>query len=104
MHDAFYQHAEAEPEATALRWDVDGDRQQLSYGELASRADAIAGYIDSVADSDDATVAIIGSWRPETVVAMIGILRSGRAYLPVDADYPPSRVEHILNEEEAILP
>ncbi len=98
LHDAFYRHAESVPDAPALRWDSDGDQQQISYGELAARADAIAGFIDSVASSDDATVAVIGSWRPEAIAAMIGILRSGRSYLPVDVDYPSSRIEHILTD------
>ena len=81
-----------------MQWDCDGERQQLSYRELAARADAIAGYLDAVAGSDDGTVAVVGSWQPDMVAAMIGILRSGRSYLPVDIDYPPSRVEHILND------
>ncbi len=98
LHAAFYEQAESRPEATALQWDADGKRQQVSYGELASQADAIAGYIDSVAGADDSTIAVIGSWRPETTAALIGILRSGRSYLPIDADYPPSRIEHILND------
>ncbi|MDJ0812614.1 MAG: amino acid adenylation domain-containing protein, partial [Woeseiaceae bacterium] len=96
LHDAFYRHAESEPDATALRWDTDGDQREISYGELAARADAIAGYIDSVTGDDDTTVAVIGSWRPEMIAAMIGALRSGRSYLPVDVNYPPSRIEHIL--------
>ncbi len=98
LHDGFYRQAASDPDATALRWGPDGDVQQISYGELAARADAIAGFIDSVASSDDAIVAVIGAWRPESIAAMIGILRSGRSYLPVDADYPPSRVEHILTD------
>ncbi len=98
LHDAFYRHAELDPDAAALRWDADGRGQEISYRELAAQADAIAGYIDSVANSDDTTVAVIGSWRPEAIAAMVGILRSGRSYLPVDVDYPPSRVEHILTD------
>jgi amino acid adenylation domain-containing protein len=98
LHAAFYEHAASQPGATALQWEVDGNRHEVSYGELAAQADAVAGFIDSVAESGDSTVAVIGSWRPETIAALIGILRSGRSYLPVDADYPPSRIEHILND------
>lgn len=98
LHDAFYRHAAAQPDSIALRWSSGRGLQQLSYGELAARADAIAGYIDTVAGSDAATVAVIGGWNPDTVAALIGILRSGRAYLPVDVDYPPARIEHILND------
>ena len=98
LHDAFYRHAGEQPESIALQWGSGNGIQQLSYGELAARADAIAGYIDSVAGSADSTVAVIGGWCADTVAALIGILRSGRAYLPVDVDYPPARVEHILND------
>jgi amino acid adenylation domain-containing protein len=98
LHNAFFEHAESKPGTTALQWDAEGARQAVSYGELATRADAIAGYINSVADSDDGTVAVIGSWGAETIATLLGILRSGRSYLPVDVDYPPSRIEHILTD------
>ena len=98
LHDAFFRQAGDRPEAIALRWGSGDGLQQLSYGELAARADAVAAYIDTVAGSDDSTVAVIGGWKPDTVAALIGILRSGRAYLPVDADYPPARIAHILND------
>lgn len=98
LHDAFYGHATAQPDSIALQWDAGGVLQQLSYGELAARADAVAGFIDSVAGGNDTTVAVIGAWQPDTVAALIGILRSGRTYLPVDVDYPPGRIEHILND------
>lgn len=96
LHDAFFAHASADPDKLALQGD--SDSTQLSYGELAARADAIAGFIDSVADSNDSTVAVVGGWQPDTVAALIGALRSGRTYLPVDADYPAERIEHILND------
>jgi amino acid adenylation domain-containing protein len=98
LHDAFYRHAGDRPAAIALQWDSGDGLQQLSYGELAARADAIAAFIDTVAGSDDSTVAVIGGWNPDTVAALIGILRSGRAYLPVDVDYPLARIEHILGD------
>jgi amino acid adenylation domain-containing protein len=81
-----------------LRWDADGAVQQTSYRELADRADKIAGFIDAVAEDDDALVAVMGAWQPDTVAAIIGILRSGRAYLPIDADYPEARVMQILRD------
>lgn len=98
LHDAFYEHASAQPDSPALQWETRGVLKRLSYGELAARADAVAGFIDSVAGDDDATVAVIGGWEPDTVAALIGILRSGRAYLTVDAGYPYERIEHILND------
>jgi len=98
LEDAFYEHARLTPDAIALRWDGDDGVEQLRYAELAARADAIASFIDSVADANDTIVAIIGSWQPHTVAALIGTLRSGRAYLPVAMDYPADRIEHILSD------
>ena len=98
LHDAFYEHAAEQPDAIALQWDSGDTLQQVSYGELAKRADAIAGYIDSAAVNGESTVAVIGGWQPDTAAALIGILRSGRTYLPVDADYPAARIAHILND------
>jgi amino acid adenylation domain-containing protein len=98
LHAEFYEHAASQAAATALQWDEGGDLRRMSYSELAARADAVAGFVDSAAGEDAPTIAVVGSWRPETVAALIGILRSGRSYLPIDADYPPSRIEHILND------
>lgn len=98
LHDAFYRHAATQPDSPALQWNSGDGLQQLSYGELAARADAIAGYIDAVAETDDSTVAVLGGWNSDTAAALIGILRSGRAYLPVDVNYPPARIEHILGD------
>jgi amino acid adenylation domain-containing protein len=98
LHVAFYEHATSEPDAPALRWETDGDLHEISYGKLATHADAVAGFVNSVVGSDDSIIAVVGSWRPEAIAALIGILRSGRTYLPVDVDYPQSRIEHILND------
>jgi amino acid adenylation domain-containing protein len=98
LHDAFFRFAATNPGSAALQWGATGQPEELSYGELASRADAIARYINSVSDETESTVAVIGSWQPDTVAALIGILRSGRAYLPIDIDYPAARIEHILND------
>ncbi len=98
LHDAFYTQAEQQPDAAALRWEADGEVRRTSYGELADRADRIAGFIDSVATDEDTLIAVMGSWHPDTVAAIIGVLRSGRAYLPIDEDYPEARVLQILRD------
>lgn len=98
LHDAFYKCAAAQPDSTALRWDTAGSIQEMSYGELALRANAIAAFIDSLCSDDDTMVAIIGAWHPDSVAALIGILRSGRTYLPVDATYPEARIKQILHD------
>ena len=96
LHAAFDRRVRDRPAARALTWNSGGVSRHLSYRELSSRADDIAAYVDSIAKPEDEVVAVIGSWHPETVAALIGILRSGRAYLPVDASYSDERIEHII--------
>lgn len=98
LYDAFYQQANQNPDSVALRWQADGAVQQTSYRELADRSDAIAGFVNSMTEDDDTLVAVMGAWHPDTVAAIIGVLRSGRAYLPIDADYPKARVSQILRD------
>ena len=100
LQDAFYEQAHANPNSVALRWGSGEHLEQVSYQDLATKADAVAGFINSVADSSDRVIAIIGAWQPDTVAAIIGILRSGRAYLPIDVDYPESRISHILQDAD----
>ncbi|MEX5710660.1 amino acid adenylation domain-containing protein [Parafrankia sp. FMc6] len=94
LHQGVLDRAAAAPAATAV---VAGE-VRLSYGELAARARAVAAALDSVGigRSEPVAVAMDKGW--EQVVAVLGVLLAGGAYLPVDMAQPAARREVILRD------
>jgi tyrocidine synthetase-3 len=82
------------PGKTAI---ITGGRQ-LSYGELERKATLLAAYLQQQRKpGDHAPVGILlerTEWLP---VAILGVLRSGVAYLPIDYNAPAGRISHILS-------
>ncbi|MEQ4715479.1 amino acid adenylation domain-containing protein [Nonomuraea sp. B19D2] len=92
LHDGFFTHAAAEPDAPALLWDHDG---VMTYGELAARALEVAGHLKAEGAGD--LVAISLPKGPSQVVAVLGVLAAGAAYLPIGVDQPSARRRRILD-------
>ncbi|MGC1851838.1 MAG: AMP-binding protein, partial [Solirubrobacterales bacterium] len=80
------------PDAVAIE---DG-RRRLTYAELDEAAGGVAaGLIASgAADEEAVGVCLPRSWQ--AVVAFLGTLRAGAAYLPLDPDHPPERRRALL--------
>lgn len=72
----------------------------LTYRQLWQQSEAIANYILKTAKTD-APVVIYGNKDIEIVPAMVGILKSGRAYVPVDITFPLDRLEKIAKSTKA---
>ena len=68
-----------------------GDRR-LTYGELRERAWSLARRLVAAGLRPEERVAVRAERSPDLVVAMLGILRAGGAYLPLDPAYPPERL------------
>lgn len=82
------------PESIAL---VFGDKQ-LNYRELNSRANCIAKKIREKGVEGDSIVAIIANRSFEMLIGILGILKSGGAYLPIDPEYPEDRISYMLED------
>ena len=65
---------------------------QLTYRELGERADQLAGYLQQLGVGRNTLVAICVDRSLEMVVGLLGILRAGGAYLPLDPTFPPDRL------------
>ncbi|MFF2382011.1 non-ribosomal peptide synthase/polyketide synthase [Streptomyces sp. NPDC058108] len=83
----------AHPERTAL---VTATGRH-TFGELSARADAVAALLLAHGAADD-TVVALALPRHEMVPAVLGVLRTGAAYLPLDPDLPPHRLEFMLDD------
>jgi len=77
-----------------------GDRQ-LSYEELDRGANRFAGYLAQLGIVSGDTVAICMERSFDWIVAALGIMRSGAAYVPLDAAWPHSRLYFALQDSGA---
>jgi amino acid adenylation domain-containing protein len=75
--------------------------QRLSYGELLERSEAVASQLRALGVAPNDRVAIEARRSIDTVVAMLGVWKSGAAFVPVDPDYPAERIEAILSDAGA---
>lgn len=82
------------PERVAVRC---GDRE-LTYAHLNSRADALAARLAARGVGPEDLVAVFMPRAPELVVALLGVLRAGAGYVPVDPAYPADRVRWLLDD------
>lgn len=92
LHDGFFRAATATPDAPAL---VARDGE-LSYGELRRQALSIARTLRDNGVEPGDLVALIGPKCAEQIPAVLGILATGAAYLPIGADQPADRTARIL--------
>ncbi|WP_460068199.1 amino acid adenylation domain-containing protein [Streptomyces sp. YKOK-I1] len=98
VHGLFAAQAAATPDRVAL---VHGD-EQLTYAELNARANRLAHRLIADGAGTGTVVAVSLPRSVELVVALLGVLKSGAAYLPVDPDYPAERIAFMLADVESV--
>ncbi|KAJ3316335.1 hypothetical protein HDV06_003809, partial [Boothiomyces sp. JEL0866] len=91
-HDAFELHAEQDPECSA----VEHEDKQITYGELNRRAECVAAGLVKRGVQVGNFVAIVTKRSIEMIIAILGIVKAGGAYVLIDMDLPFSRIEYIL--------
>jgi len=85
------------PEATAL---VIGE-DRLSYHELNQKANQLASYLKSKGVQSESLVPICVERGFLMVIGVIGILKTGAAYVPIDPEYPAERIAFMLDDSKA---
>ncbi|MES2296356.1 MAG: amino acid adenylation domain-containing protein, partial [Pseudomonadota bacterium] len=92
MHELFEQQAATHPDAIALAF----EGQQLSFKQLNEQANQLAHYLRAERQvATDSLVGICMERSIEMIVAILGILKAGAAYVPLDPDYPPARLSYM---------
>jgi amino acid adenylation domain-containing protein len=95
----FEQQAQSRPDAVALEF----EQLQLSYGELNRRANQLAHYLRRRGVGPEVPVGLCLERSLQMVIGLLGILKAGGAYLPLDPDYPPQRLQFMLDDSSAAL-
>ncbi|MFD3939575.1 amino acid adenylation domain-containing protein, partial [Streptomyces sp. NPDC058611] len=95
--EAFAARVASQPDAPALRF---GD-EYLTYEELDRRANRLANVLISRGVRPEAAVAVFMERSDSLAVAVLAVLKTGAAYVPIHPSYPAARREHIMGETSA---
>jgi len=85
------------PDAIALRY----EDTALSYAELDAQANRLARLLIADGIGPEDIVAILLDRSPAMIIAMLGVLKAGAAYLPLDPEYPAERLGFMLDDSRA---
>lgn len=96
---AIRQSAVRTPEAVALR----GPDSVLTYRQMMRRVDGLAATLRERGVGPGHQVAVHLPRSPEMIIAMLGVLACGAAYVPLDPANPAARLQHILNDSGSVL-
>ncbi|WP_430058812.1 amino acid adenylation domain-containing protein [Paenibacillus alvei] len=94
VHALFEQQAARTPEQPAL---VSGETV-WTYGELEARANRIAGWLCSNGVKNEDRVGVLLSRSPQLIAALLGVLKAGAAYVPLDPALPAERIKGMIQD------
>jgi len=87
------------PNKTALEF----KDETLTYQELNEQANKLANYLRACKVDRTSIVAIMATHSIELMVSILGVLKAGAAYLPIDATYPKERINYMLQDSQSSI-
>jgi amino acid adenylation domain-containing protein len=96
IHQLFEEQVELTPDAVAVVF----GKQQLTYHQLNCRANQLAHYLRSLGVTLDVLVGLCVERSLDMVVGVLGVLKAGGAYLPIDPEYPIERLSFMLEDAQ----
>ena len=93
LHNIFESQAREHPQRIALQY----ADQTMTYGALDAQANRLAAYLQAKGIASG-FVGILLPRSMDIYAAMLGILKAGAAYVPIDPSYPADRIEYTLND------
>ena len=97
VHRLFEQRVEEAPDAVAVSF----LGQKLTYRELNEKANRLAHYLRELGVGPEVPVGIAAERSLDMIVAVLGVIKSGGAYLPLDPAYPKERLAYMLEDSGA---
>ena len=94
VHDMFHVQAQATPDRIAV---TAGDRQ-LTYQELEQSSDRLANALLANGVTPGDLVGVMMGRGVELMTVLLGVIKAGAAYVPLDRDYPPDRLQFVIGD------
>lgn len=79
------------------------ENQQLTYKQLNEKANSLSHYLINNGVGHGDTIGIMVPRSLEMIISIIAVLKSGACYIPIDPEYPESRIEYMLEDSKANL-
>ncbi|WP_326742975.1 amino acid adenylation domain-containing protein [Streptomyces sp. NBC_01768] len=99
VHQLVEERVAASPDAVAV---THGDRR-WTFGEINARANRLAHHLRGTGVTADTLIAVCLDRSPELIATLLGILKAGAAFVPLDPDYPTDRITYMVEDANAPL-
>jgi amino acid adenylation domain-containing protein len=99
VHELFERQVEQTPDRVAVEY----GSKEITYRELDHRANQLARYLRKQGVGPEMVVGIWVERSAEMVVGVMGILKAGAAYMPLDGNYPEERLEYMIEDAQVSL-
>ncbi len=99
LHEWFEYQAQQTPDAVAVVL----DKEQLTYRELNRRANQLAHYLRPWGVGSETPVGIFLERSLEVIIGILGVLKAGGAYLPLDLTHPKDRLDFMLADARPVV-
>ncbi|MCF5413835.1 non-ribosomal peptide synthetase, partial [Pseudomonas syringae] len=96
IHQLFEAKVQAQPDAIAVAFQA----QRLSYAELNRQANRLAHHLIGLGIGPDDRVAICVERGVEMMIGLLGVLKAGAAYVPLDPAYPAERLAYMITDSQ----
>jgi non-ribosomal peptide synthetase component F len=97
IHQLFEKRAQEKPQAVAVVFEGEG----ITYQQLNQKATQLARYLRSLGAAPETVVGILVDRSLDLVIGLLGILKAGAAYVPLDPTYPANRIAFMLEDSQA---
>lgn len=94
VHKLFEEQSRMTPDSAAVIF----KNEEISFDELNKRANSLANYLLKTGTGKDCLVGLFVERSVEMVVSILGILKAGAAYIPIDVSYPQSRIDYMIRD------
>jgi amino acid adenylation domain-containing protein/non-ribosomal peptide synthase protein (TIGR01720 family)/FkbM family methyltransferase len=105
VHELFEEQVERTPDNIAVIGPSLGPVHQLplqiTYKELNKKSNRLAYWLREKGVESDNIVGILVERSGEMIIGILGILKSGGAYMPIDPDYPQERIDFMLKDSNS---
>lgn len=93
----FEHNVRKQPNAVALS----AGEHTMTYAELNEQANRLARHLQKNGVTHQTVIAILADRTPELIVSLLAVLKAGAIYVPIDPDYPESRIQYMFKDSGA---
>lgn len=82
---------------------VEFNKIKLTYKELNEKSNQFANHLREKGVNRQSIIAIMENHSEELLISILGVLKAGAAYLPIDPSYPIERINYMLEDSESVM-